>query len=278
MRTKFKVQSPEPLGKSKTKKKRIKLKGEPAEAEVESQAPAFQAFDDDWDFDTPVKNRDRPDSPLSDLGSDTGDTRPDPEAVKETAVPAATLCPWCGEQVDEQLLADFAKGKRLNVRQQTRFCRKHRKQTAQETWTANSYPAIDWEELPGRIATYYDSLLGIINGTQPSYYRSRLADKIEAGQDRAMKKEENLNPGYYGPRGFNLMCDRLVDQFGDLLKQKATQDRVISGRGSAAFIQSVLVAELAMRLIKDDMGVPVEEAREIMEESKAIGEMIHEEA
>lgn len=166
----------------------------------------------------------------------------------------------------------------MNVRQQTRFCQKHRKQTAQETWKTKSYPTINWEQLPDRIATHYDSLLDIINGSKPSHYRAKLAEKIQAGQDRTMKKEENLNPGYYGPRGFNLMCDHLVDRFGDLLKQKAVHDRVISGRGSAAFIQSVLVAELAVGLIKEDIDVDVEQAREIMEESKAIGQMIHEEA
>lgn len=278
---KFKAQSP---GASTTKsmrkkKKRSKRKSESPEAESKSQAPVFMAFDDDMGLTTPVKNAGRPGSPLSDLGSDDGNTQADPGDVEEATAPAATLCPWCGEPVDEQLLADFSKGKtRLNVRQQTRFCQKHRKHTAQETWTARSYPEIDWDELPDRIATHYDSLLDVINCDRPSHYRTRLADKIDSGQDRAMKKEENLNPGYYGPRGFNLMCDRLVDQFGDLLKVKAVQDRVISGRGSAAFIQSVLVAELAVQLIKDDMGVPVEEARVIMEESKAIGEMIHEEA
>jgi len=37
------------------------------------------------------------------------------------------------------------------------------------------------------------------------------------------------------------------------------------------------VAELAVRLVEDDMGVGEEEARRIMEESKTIGELVHEE-
>lgn len=102
-----------------------------------------------------------------------------------------------------------------------------------------------------------------------------LATKVELGKARSMKKEEDVEPGYYGPRGFNLMCDYTVREFGNLLKTKAVDDRVIAGRGSAAFIQCVLVPELAVRLIMEDMGVGSEEARIIMEESKSLGEIVH---
>ena len=73
------------------------------------------------------------------------------------------------------------------------------------------------------------------------------------------------------------MCDYLVEEFGESLKENATKDRVIAARGSAAFIQSVLVAELAVQLIMEDMLASATEAREIMEESKALGELLHEE-
>lgn len=188
-----------------------------------------------------------------------------------------TLCPWCGDEVDEQLLKDFSRGQRMNVRLQTKFCQTHKKDTAKKTWVSRGYPEIDWDELPVRIVSHYDSLLTIVDGRK-SHYRTLLAGKIEAGEARSLKKEDNLNPGYYGPRGFNLMCDHLVRRFSKLLKERAVQDRVISGRGSAAFIQAVLVAELATLLIMDDMiNKSYDEARIIMEESKAIGEIVNEE-
>lgn len=214
---------------------------------------------------------------FSDLDS-SGD-----EAVMSPAEPSAeetntpeVLCPWCGDPVDGAFLRDFSKGKRLNVRMQTRFCQKHKKATAMENWKARRYPEVQWDELESRFSDHDGLLLDIVNGA-PSYFGTILADKIKSGKARSLKKEDNMNPGYYGPRGFNLMCDYLVDKFGDLLKKRAVDDRVISGRGSAAFIQSVLVAELAVQLIMVDMDVAVEEARDIMEESKALGEMVHEE-
>lgn len=196
----------------------------------------------------------------------------DDSQVLETA----TVCPWCGEPVDKKLLDDFAKGRRLNVRLQAKFCQKHKKQTAADLWKQRSYPDIDWLGLDGRFAKHHESLLDVINGGT-SHFRSIHEKNIASGRARSMKKEDNMNPGYYGPRGFNLMCDHLVNEYSDLLKEKAVDDRVIAGRGSAAFIQTVLVAELAVRLIMEDMNVAEDRARIILDESKVLGEMIHEE-
>ncbi|EHK26362.1 uncharacterized protein TRIVIDRAFT_128478, partial [Trichoderma virens Gv29-8] len=183
-------------------------------------------------------------------------------------------CPWCGATVDVNLLKEFSKGKRLNVRLQTSFCESHRKKSAMVTWESKSYPKVDWASLEDRFKKHHEHLVDIINGEE-SHYRTALADKIEQHQARTMEKEENLNPGYYGPRGFNMMCDYLVKEFSDMLKKKAVHDKVIASRGSAVFIQSVLVAELGVQLIVEDMDVSPEKARQILEESKALGELVH---
>lgn len=261
------------------KKKKKKLKGREDEEE-KAPAAVFKTFDDE-DLEPSNDNAGLSDDEDSShegfdkkgSGNVSGDNEKLPKPV--------TLCPWCGDEVDEQLLKESSRGKRMNVRQQTKFCRRHKKHTAMKTWNSQGYPEIDWDELPHRIVSHYDTLLDIVDGKnvdgRKSYYRELLAEKIEAGESRSLKKEENLNPGYYGPKGFNLMCDRLVHKFSDLLKERAVKDRVISGRGSAAFIQAVLVAELAILLIMDDMpNMPYDKAREVMEESKAIGEIVNE--
>ncbi|PHH77990.1 hypothetical protein CDD80_7501 [Ophiocordyceps camponoti-rufipedis] len=197
--------------------------------------------------------------------------------IESSPQATVTVCPWCGAAVDKSSLDTFSKGRQMNVRLLKKFCHNHKKKTAEETWQAMKYPEVDWKGLVDRFKTHHSHLLGIIDGKE-SYYRNNLAAKIERGEARSMKKEGNLIPGYYGFRGFDLMCDYLVEEFGELLKRRAVKDRVIAGRGAAAFIQCVLVAELAVRLIRDDMGVSENKAREIMEESKAVGEMLHDEA
>ncbi|PON21623.1 hypothetical protein TGAM01_v209512 [Trichoderma gamsii] len=216
---------------------------------------------------------------LSDAGSSSssdlsslGDIFPDKEAPKD----GQALCPWCGASVDMQQLKEFSEGRqRLSVKMQTKFCESHRKTSAQQTYELKSYPEVQWDTLTERFESHRARLLGIINGEQESHYRTALADKISLGKGRSMKQEENLNPGYYGPRGFNMMCDYLVAEFSDLLKKKAIADKVIAGRGPPAFIQSVLVPELGVQLIMEDMQTSPEEARGILEESKALGELVH---
>ncbi|KAG6041561.1 hypothetical protein E4U41_003577 [Claviceps citrina] len=197
------------------------------------------------------------------------------QVAADVAKPAA-VCPWCGEEVDANLLQEFSKGKRLNVSLQTKFCQKHKMKTAGEVWQQKEYPRVEWDGLERRFALHSSWLLDIING-RPSHYRSIHEKNIESGKGRSMKKEGNMNPGYYGPRGFNVMCDYLVEEFGNLLKKKAVDDKVIAGRGSASFIQNVLVAELAVQMIREDMHVSEDEAIAILEDSKALGELIHEE-
>ena len=211
---------------------------------------------------------------LSDAGSQHGGPEESDESVE--SAPLGKTCPWCGEKVDNELLQKFSKGKRLNVRQQSQFCRKHKKKSATDTWEQKGYPQIHWPALHERLAEHSDFLLGLVEG-KPSHYRSIHAENIEKGKSRAMKSEDNLIPGYYGPRGFSVMSDYVVGRYGELLKKRAIDDRVIAGRGSAAFIQSVLVAELAVQLIMGDMDVQEEEARLIMEESKRLGEIVNDE-
>lgn len=188
----------------------------------------------------------------------------------------ATTCPWCGEAVEAAILRDFSQGRLLNVNMRRKFCQKHKEETAKDIWRSRHYPTIEWDRIEDRFDEHRQFLLGIIRG-EPSHFRRILADSIESGKAaRTLQKEGNLNPGYYGTRGFNLMCDYLSSpDFNDVLKENAVGDRTISGRGLPAFVQGVLVAELAVRLIQDDMEVSSREAREIMEESKAVGELIH---
>ncbi|CEI65038.1 hypothetical protein FVEN_g11899 [Fusarium venenatum] len=241
-------------------------------------ATFINPVDIDSDFDLEGDNADSVSSPiLSDLDqlSDTESNEIPPEDEKSLEERMAK-CPWCGDAVSEQSLKDYSKGKRLNVRMQTRFCAKHKKETAMDTWRERCYPHIDWDRFEKRLEDHQQYLAKIVDGKE-SHYRNMLAEKIQTGQARSLKKEGDLNPGYYGPRGCKVMCDYLVEEFGESLKDNATKDRVIAGRGSAAFIQSVLVAELAVQLIMEDMNVNAREAREIMEESKTLGELLHEE-
>ncbi|KXH50835.1 hypothetical protein CSIM01_01684 [Colletotrichum simmondsii] len=185
-------------------------------------------------------------------------------------------CPMCNEIVDEKLLHDFSKGARLHIRKQIQFCRLHKKKSAEKAWDARGYPKIDWEGLDTRIATHYSFLGKIINGG-PSHFGDLLLDKVKEGKNRTLlKAEDSLTPGYYGPRGLRAFSEHIIGRFSSILRERAVDDRLISSRGYSSYVEAVLVPELAVLLISDDMVVEAEEARSILEESKWIGDLLHE--
>ena len=72
--------------------------------------------------------------------------------------------------------------------------------------------------------------------------------------------------------------DHLAKAFHILLGELNISDKLISaGGGVSAYVQAVLVPELATALIKEDMGVNEDRAREIVKESAALGELVNEE-
>ncbi|KAK1253681.1 hypothetical protein MKX07_001758 [Trichoderma sp. CBMAI-0711] len=254
---------------------------EEAEEELKSSSPPAPSFvtpaqPSDFVFTKPANNGAAAnDGNLSDSSSSSSLSSLGSVFSRDSEKDTSAPCPWCGATVDSKQLADFSKGKRLNVERQQRFCTSHKQKSAIATWESNAYPQVEWgPELEARFAKHRDHLLAIINGGA-SHYRAALADKIELGQERTAKKQGNMIPGYYGPRGFNAMTDYLVREFSDMLMKKAARDKVIAGRGVPMFIESVLVAELGVRLIMEDMRVSPEKARRILEETKDLGGLVH---
>ncbi|KAK1600692.1 RTC4-like domain-containing protein [Colletotrichum navitas] len=189
-----------------------------------------------------------------------------------------TRCPMCSEIVEKALLEGFSGGARLHIRRQIQFCRLHKKKSAEDAWDARGYPKIDWGILDSRLATHYDFLRSIINGGS-SHYASLLVDKVKEGKDRTLLKAgDSLTPGYYGPRGLRAMSESIIGNFSSVLRERAVEDRVISSRGYSSYVEAVLVPELAVQLICEDMEVKIDEARTILEESKWIGDLLHDDA
>ncbi len=68
-----------------------------------------------------------------------------------------------------------------------------------------------------------------------------------------------------------------MDKFSSQLRRIAVTDRLVAARGVTSYVQNVLVPELAVRLICEDLGLEVEEARQVMRESVGLGDLLNEE-
>lgn len=250
-----------PGKKDKNNKKAGELSPEPV-----SQKPQFKIPDG--------YNNYAPSTELVDLSSLSNDP---PEAKKRQLDPGKALCPMCDEQVDEILLKEFSNGERMKLVRQVKFCRMHKKVTAQKTWKEKGYPIVDWAGLEARIEAHHDLLKNIIMGSE-SHFGDLLQRNIRTGQARTLlTTDEYLTPGYYGLRGMSVMTELVTDKFSNLLRERAPVDTRISGRGYTRFVQAVLVPELAVKLIQEDLSLGEDEARETMKESRLVGEILNDE-
>ena len=63
----------------------------------------------------------------------------------------------------------------------------------------------------------------------------------------------------------------VTSKYSGKLRQLAATDKVVKAAGAAAYAQAVLVPELTVLLIKEDMKVDSQDARQILRESTEIG-------
>jgi hypothetical protein len=189
-------------------------------------------------------------------------------------------CPMCGESVDAIFLKNYNNGKRMNIRMQGKFCRAHKKNSAHREWIDKRYPTINWSDLDTRLTENHSFIKDLLDGA-PSHYRNILDEQVRAGKDRTLLQAvQNSNvfiPGYYGSRGLRAMSENIMSKFSPHLRRIAVKDRLVAARGVTGYVQNVLVPELAVKLIAEDMGLEVEEARQVMRDSAGLGDLLNEE-
>jgi hypothetical protein len=193
---------------------------------------------------------------------------------------SAALCPLCDAPVSAAAIQRFSSGKRMDFKMQSSFCRAHKEVSAKAKWRLYGYPDIDWTILGARVGLLRAFIKGIIDG-KSSYYRDMLELDIKAGKGRTLLQglkatgPSTTLPGYYGLRGSRAISETIILEFAPQLREAAIVDRLISARGVAGFVQSVLVPEVAVRLIGEDMGVKDLEARQILKESVEMGNLLN---
>ncbi|KAI1372726.1 hypothetical protein F4677DRAFT_431925 [Hypoxylon crocopeplum] len=239
-----------------------------------SQRPAFKLHAlDDLDY------LDDSDDELAAVFEDKVSDDEVSDATSDSPIADAARCPMCHDVVDAGLLAKYSDRGRMNIKKQAAFCRLHKRQTALDSRSQKGYPKIDWETLDTRFAKHQGFLRGILEGTRQSHYSDILKENVESGKNRTLlKTEDSLTPGYYGPRGLRAMTEYIMRTFSSVVRKRAVEDRLVSARGYTGYVQTVLVPELAVRLIMEDMDVTEEDARNIMQDSIEVGELLYEEA
>ncbi|EPE06772.1 hypothetical protein F503_03199 [Ophiostoma piceae UAMH 11346] len=200
--------------------------------------------------------------------------------------PQQPVCPLCKKTVDDDTISALLPGhyllkrpgvvrlNQLKFDEKVMFCAGHKQRASRHAWAARGYPAIDWDALPARLEPHYAHVKKVLLGGASTY-----RDSYE-GSRKALD-EVALVPGYYGRRGQQVLSAAIIQRLSDVLRQQAVEDPVVAARGMVQYVQAVLVPELAVQLIREDMGglikVTAAEGRRVLGESAAIGEAVMEE-
>ncbi|KAL8376115.1 hypothetical protein RB595_007300 [Gaeumannomyces hyphopodioides] len=191
------------------------------------------------------------------------------------------LCPMCDAPIDADLL-DGLTAITMSIAKQQKICQLHKRREANAQWKEKGYPTIDWDSLESRFERQHDHLDKVLRAEADSHYRDVYSRKVESGKGRTLLTSEkeaggSLTPGYYGYRGARLMSEWLIRRFSAPLRRRAVKDRLVAARGHTTYVQSVLVPELAARLVAEDLEIKPEAARDVLRESARLGELVHEE-
>ncbi|KAI6317976.1 hypothetical protein MCOR34_003784 [Pyricularia oryzae] len=197
--------------------------------------------------------------------------------AESMADPNADVCPMCDAPIDSDLAKDLS-NRYMSIIEQQKFCRRHKVLESMALWKERGYPDINWDQLEKRFEEHTDHLGQVLEAKTKSHYRDALSNKVRSGKGRTLlTSQTSLIPGYYGFRGLRLMTEYLVKRFSGQLRERAIQDRLVAARGHTTFVQSVLVPELAIQLMMEDLDIGAEAARDVLQESAKLGEMLHEE-
>ncbi|KAK3618504.1 hypothetical protein LTR56_024590 [Elasticomyces elasticus] len=231
---------------------------------------------------------------LSDL-SDAASSPP-PEVVASFDLPSAVRrleCTVCGDSVTVSQREDFEdrfeQAKVWNYKWQQRFCRYHKQIEASQLWVERSYPTVDWIRLESRLkqSRHIEHIERMISGETSSAFRKQFQRKVKSRAKTLLQAADDENAGkggsagYYGPRGEKLMSDHITSSFADELRSHAIRDTLVASAGVSGglsgFIQSVLVPELAVSLIREDLELQKRtlDPMKVLEDSAELGEIMH---
>ena len=208
------------------------------------------------------------------------------------------ICALCQASVDPVQSAAFYRERKRTVRNQTLFCKEHRRTTAQAEYQALGLPRVHWEGLPEQIRSYRPQLKALLrNKTKvESEYRKQHAEKLLSGRAAALpskrkdQKTEELeeemfatmddadeSTGFYGPRGKRIMMEVIGEVLVNDIGEAQATDPVVGRSGFAAFLQAVLVPELTVLLAMEDLGgVSAGVAKDKIAKSGELGVLLHE--
>lgn len=124
-----------------------------------------------------------------------------------------TECQMCKEILPVNFLdtwknGEFRKG-HIPMLEWMDICTEHKAMSLREEWMEKGYPKIDWQGMKKRIENHYKAIEAILHGEIESPFMAIFQQQekdVRGNPILLLRKDHRLQyPGYYGPRGANIM-------------------------------------------------------------------------
>jgi hypothetical protein len=187
--------------------------------------------------------------------------------------PGRKLCKFCRKG----LPSTFVESPPVAARARYAYCQRHENASILENGKKKGYPSsFDFFTVQTRIAEMLPTIRKLLDGPTESEFLTNLRRKTARRNAAApmimIKLFEDSQPGYYGPKGGEMITEVVMDKFGEYIRnKKELHDGLMFCGGVMGFVSSVVVPEVGVRLIMKDMNVDWDAARKIMTESIPYG-------
>ena len=247
----------------------------------------------EFDFSAMIANRKTISSAVFQSPDDLQSTsRTSPSSVKEFENPPVfdfskitpksstrQKCPFCRKVLPNTFVEEPPTAPRARYG----YCKRHEDVATLEAGKRKGYlESFDFIFIQSRVLTLLKNLQiqKIIRGEQKSEILQTLRTSTSnrnAATPMAMFQVFDLTqPGYYGPRGVELITRLVMEKFADEIRNsKKLQESLRFCGGVMGYVSSVIVPEVGIRLIMEDKDIDWEKARQIMKESVAYGSVIN---
>lgn len=124
-----------------------------------------------------------------------------------------TECQVCNEPLPANFLDTWKNGEfrksHIPLLEWMDICTEHKAVSLREEWMEKGYPKIDWKGMKKRIENHYKPIEAIIHGDVESPFMALFQQQekdVRGNPILLLRKDHRLQyPGYYGPRGANIM-------------------------------------------------------------------------
>lgn len=200
-----------------------------------------------------------------------------PEFNLSFLYPTERTCKFCRKKIP----ADFTEDPPTVARARLGYCQRHENASILHDGRAQGFPtAFDFIEVKSRIIRLIPKVRKIISRRKESEFliniRAKTSRRNAAAPMTMIALFEEAQPGYYGPRGSELISEIVMKRLGDKIRKKENLLESLKFCGGVmGYISAVIVPEVGTLLIMEDMGVERAEAKKVMRESVTYGNVVN---